>query len=383
MKRLVTLLGFFSLISAQTLSPQLALERLFTEPVQKEWFAKSFLQTVPFEQIDPILQDLIGQYGAYQEVKPDGQKFQVILEKASVPTSISLDDEGKIIGLFLEPPVPILTTLEEAIEQFENLPGQVSLLILKEGQVLAALNPETPLAVGSAFKLAILQALQAQIEAGEHSWDEVIALKPQWKSLPSGILQDWPDGSMLTLETLASLMISQSDNTATDALLEIVGREKVEALSPNNRPFLSTREAFLLKDPNNQSFLETFLSGDTAAKRAVVDSLGKQAIDPDMLWTEPKALEVEWFFTTQELCTFMTHLEDIPLMSINPGIRQTQNWQNVSYKGGSEPGVINMTIGLRHQTGKSYCVSATWNDTKVLDDVAFVGLVEAIIERLP
>jgi hypothetical protein len=42
-------------------------------------------------------------------------------------------------------------------------------------------------------------------------------------------------------------MISVSDNTAADALLSIAGRENVEKFAPRNRPFLSTREAFILK----------------------------------------------------------------------------------------------------------------------------------------
>lgn len=47
------------------------------------------------------------------------------------------------------------------------------------------------------------------------------------KSLPGGILQNWPKGAPLTLHTLAGLMISQSDNTAADTLLEILGRDVV------------------------------------------------------------------------------------------------------------------------------------------------------------
>jgi beta-lactamase class A len=37
------------------------------------------------------------------------------------------------------------------------------------------------------------------------------------------------DGIALTLHSLASLMISASDNTATDLLLHVVGRENVGA----------------------------------------------------------------------------------------------------------------------------------------------------------
>ena len=42
-------------------------------------------------------------------------------------------------------------------------------------------------------------------------------------------MQDWPPGAAVTVETLATLMISVSDNTATDTLIRLVGRERVEA----------------------------------------------------------------------------------------------------------------------------------------------------------
>ncbi|MGQ9871393.1 serine hydrolase [Leptodesmis sp.] len=56
-------------------------------------------------------------------------------------------------------------------------------------------------------------------------------------------MQTWPDDSLLTVQSLAPLMISQSDNTVTDHLIHLVRREAIEAIAPCHRPFLSTREA--------------------------------------------------------------------------------------------------------------------------------------------
>ena len=66
---------------------------------------------------------------------------------------------------------------------------------------------------------------------------------------------DWPRGAPVTLHTLAALMISQSDNTATDMLLHPLGRENVErmmaaigvAAPARNRPLLSTLELSAIK----------------------------------------------------------------------------------------------------------------------------------------
>ena len=88
----------------------------------------------------------------------------------------------------------------------------------------------------------MLSALRDQINRGSHRWSEVIPLRQAWKSYPSGILQRWPDGTPRTLATDAAEMISISDNTAADALIEIVGANALKPFAAGNNPFLKTRE---------------------------------------------------------------------------------------------------------------------------------------------
>lgn len=383
MRTLILLLSLLGSVSAQTLTPEGALERLFTErPAKAEWFSDAFLAEFPIEQIEALLNDLLTMYGNYESVEAKGGKFELKLERAMLPTSVTLDARGKFANLFLEPPIPTVADTDEALEKFRVLPGQTHVLVLKNGEEVMSHHADTPLAVGSTFKLAILNSLQQQISEGKRTWDEVVELDPKWKSLPSGILQDWPDGSALTLETLATLMISQSDNTATDTLLDIVGREEVEKISSRNRPFLSTREAFILKDPQNEKLLEEFTTGDEATKRQLLTKLQTVPLNADFVWSEPRGLEVEWYFTPRELCNLMVSVEGLPLMFVNPGISNVDVWQRVSFKGGSEPGVLNLTVGLESKTGERYCVSATWNNTQALDEGEFIGLFNALVGSL-
>jgi hypothetical protein len=57
-------------------------------------------------------------------------------------------------------------------------------------------------------------------------------------------------------------------------------------------------------------------------------------------------------------------------MGINPGAVKKSDWDAVAYKGGSEPGVLNMTAWLR-KGSRSHCVSATWNAPQKLDETGF------------
>ena len=360
-----------------------ALERfLTTRPIQADWFAEGFLAQVPLSQLEPGLKSITDQLGTYQGVGGNDSPFTVRFSRGTATAHISLDAQGRIDRLLLTD--LNFGGLDETVTRIAALPGQTNALVLKDGEAVAAHNADTPLGVGSAFKLAVLAALQDQIEAGAHAWDEVVELKPEWKSLPSGILQNWPDGTPLTLQTLATLMISVSDNTATDALIHVVGREAVEAKTERNRPFLTTQELSKLKDPENSALLEQYLAGDEAAKRAVLTELADLPLPNTAVFVgAPLALEVEWFFTPAELCTLMGEVQALPLMSVNSGgLANPADWGRIAFKGGSEAGVLNLTTWLTGKDGASYCVTVTQNDPNAPVDEELFTLYSGLIGAL-
>jgi beta-lactamase class A len=82
----------------------------------------------------------------------------------------------------------------------------------------------------SAIKLPILVELFRQVEAGEHDLEEIIALQPSDITPGSGVLQQLTAGSVsMTLRDVATLMITVSDNTATNMIIDRVGMENVNA----------------------------------------------------------------------------------------------------------------------------------------------------------
>jgi beta-lactamase class A len=383
-----------ALVNPMKITPVAALERLFTSPSPKaEWFADSFLSQIPLTQVEQIIAEFRTSLGAYQSVQPDNDGYLVQFEKGKLSAQISVNETGQIIGLLLQPRSDAIAP-PQAIKQLQALPGQTNLLILEGNTELAAHNADQPLAVGSAFKLAVLAALREQIEKGDplrasrkaRSWHDVVELRPEDKSLPSGILQTWFDGALLTVQTLATLMISQSDNTATDTLIHLMGREAIAPFAARNRPLLTTREFFALKNPDNEALLKRYQTGDIQQKRQVLAELVSAPLpDASLFEGKPVTLEIEWLFTPRELCELMQKVADLPLMSVNPGggLVNPAQWQRVSFKGGSEPGVINLTTSLVSLSGKTYYVSATWNNPEAaLDETSFLTLYSGILEGL-
>jgi hypothetical protein len=97
----------------------------------------------------------------------------------------------------------------------------------------------------------------------------------------------------------------------------------------------------------------------------------------------PIAPEIEYFFSTRQLCGLMGQVQDLPAMHANPGVADPKDWQTVAYKGGSEPGVLNLTTLVTSRRGMSYCLSATWNNTALLNETQFEAVYASLLHALP
>lgn len=367
------------------------LTRVFRpEQVDADLFAPEFLAAVPVTSLQKTLDGVRTLLGAFVRVEVSRPVPQVVFEQGALNvTTFAVDEQGRISGLVIAPAAPEVTfaTLAEAQAAFATLPGRVSLLVREVGSIqppLAALNSGRLLAVGSTFKLAILGELQAQINAGQRSWTDEATLEDADKSLPSGTLQNEPTGSRYTLRDLATRMISVSDNTATNLLLRVVGRAGVEArLGQTAIP--DTRELFALKNPANVDLLRAYrLAGlNRGARRAV---LARAATAPlpgvGVFAGGPVAQDVEWFASTERLCSLMADVAALPETQFNPGVAAASDFAQVSYKGGSEGGVLNLTTQVTTKAGRTLCISATWNDARALNEGQWLGLYSGLLKLL-
>jgi beta-lactamase class A len=81
----------------------------------------------------------------------------------------------------------------------------------------------------SVFKVPVIVELYRQIEAGKLSLDDRLVLKDSLKVPGSGILKELTEGLDVSIRDLSRLMMILSDNTATDMLVEKVGKDNVNA----------------------------------------------------------------------------------------------------------------------------------------------------------
>ncbi len=366
------------------------IKQLFTmESGYAELFHESFLKQVPEKEVVRILKMYKDKLGMLKSIKGANGSYTLFFEKGQAPCKISLTQEGLIQGLWFGNYTLTDADPNQTMNKLKRLDGDISVTVTRNNQPLFQYRSDRPMAVGSAFKLYILKALTDKVNRGELTWDQTIPIRAAYKSLPSGMLQNWPDGTPMTLQSLAHLMISISDNTATDHLLHFLGRKTVEAVAPETmHPFLSTAEMFRLKWGGREDLLHAFVSGDTETRRRILNRTHEIPLNTlriDM--SKPAYVDsVEWLVSTEDLCRLIFELRMNPSLSINPGLASPDMWGKIGFKGGSEQGVLNYTHMVQKTADSPvYCISATLNtpdkvDTGLTD--TFTSLVTELISSL-
>ncbi|UNU42778.1 hypothetical protein EAO27_08760 [Sphingopyxis sp. YF1] len=377
-----------------------------------DYFDASFQTAVPKAKFDAITASLIAQYGQPlsldKATSTNGRSGTILLRFEKGIGTISLeagaDPDAKVFGLLFTHFAMANDDFAKVSTEFAALPGAAGFLVAElDGTAitpLVALHPDTQFAIGSTFKLYVLNELAAQVASGKRKWSDVVPLSHA--SFSSAGTANWPKGMPVTLQTLANWMISVSDNGATDTLIHLLGRENIEArmtatghsAPSRNIPFLTTVEAFALKGNNFAAERAAFIAGDDGAQRKLIDTsrdrLVLANVDGVSFSGGPRFIDsLEWFASPNDIARLMRDLRTrgsepmMAAMAINNGVGPGAGaaWRWLGYKGGSELGVISMSLlGERKSDGKVFVVTASWNnpEAEVATDT-MVGLVTRLL----
>lgn len=401
-----------------TPSSQVPLEEL------EQHFDATFKAQVPPAQLQQVFAQLSAAYGPFTLTEAKANQPDTLVVQAKTKTdelwliSIAVAPQAPhaITGLLFKPDPTVneeslpksWNELEEQLKQGAARPSLYAAKIdAGQCQQLHAVRGDEQQALGSTFKLYILGALAQQIDEGKLTWEQEIPIKEALKSLPSGVLQNKAAGEKVTIKEAASKMIAISDNTATDHLLDLVGRDKVEAwvkLSGHSTParmmpFMSTREMFQIKLGHDDAWRTAYVAKSEPERRKVIQELSKQplpALESASGWDKPRNVDtIEWFASGKDLCalhaTFIKHKERpafktaLEIMTLNKaGLTvDLKDWPYIGYKGGSEPGVLFMSFLLQDAQGAWYSINIGGSDDERAQDAApYVGFATAIVKNI-
>ncbi|MFB9995349.1 hypothetical protein ACFFLM_25745 [Deinococcus oregonensis] len=73
----------------------------------------------------------------------------------------------------------------------------------------------------------------------------------------------------------------------------------------------------------------------------------------------PVAQDVEWFASAERLCNLIADVAALPETQLNPGVATLSDFAEVSFKGGSEGGVVSLTTQVTTKAGRNLCICAT------------------------
>lgn len=383
------------------------------EAAPAEIFTPAFLAEVPEAQVRAVTAQFAAHYGAVRGLagidaaSAQSGTIHIDYERATVHLSLVVEAQPpfRVSGLLLTGADMRGDSMAAVIADISALPGQASFAVVRLGPpapvLTASVAPDRALAIGSAFKLWILAELSRQVRAGERRWSDVVPIDR--RSIPGGTLHGWPRGAPVTLHTLASLMISISDNSATDVLLHLIGREAVERMmarigvgtAARNRPLLSTLELSAIKTGPDAARDRWLRAGEAERRRILASDyagLDPASVDISRFTGAPLHIgSVEWFASPADLARTMDWLrvngDDSAraILAINPGLAaQIQGaFAYVGYKGGSEPGVISLTWLVRNRAGGWFAVSGIWNNpAAAVDPTRLAGLMARAVQLL-
>ncbi len=383
---------------------------LMNEKPAAEVFSPEFLAAVPADKLAGLVGQIAAQFGPLEgldSVTAAGAAKGVIglrFAHAVYSGPFVIGPDGKVINLLIND----YRMRDDGLAMIERdlaaLPGAVGAFYgpLDGNTPSLAVNADRQFALGSSFKLYVLATLAKQIERGTRHWDDIVRIDDQ-RSLPSGQMQDWPRNAPVTLQTLATMMISISDNTATDQLIHLLGRDAIGAelrgsgnSAPDRTlPFLTTREAFALKADQARGAKYGALPEKDQA--GAIEALAQEiARDPAHIavpaFTAPTMIDsIEWFASAQDLRKLLAEIAALKdptareILAVSPSIvpARRKDFAYAGFKGGSEPGVLNLTWLLQKPEGAWWILTMSWNNPDAAVETKSFELLSQRILALP
>lgn len=124
---------------------------------------------------------------------------------------------------------------KEIFELLSGLKGDVGLYIhLLDTDELLQIDPDRVFPSASVIKIPILALLLKDIQAGQFSWSQRVPIAPENRVGGTGILFALDEDYAPSLSVLANLMITLSDNVATNQLIDLLGMDRINQFCQEN-----------------------------------------------------------------------------------------------------------------------------------------------------
>lgn len=354
-------------------------EEDLTTQVVEERFAPAFVELVGSAEAlrDSFVAAIaLGPFRAIDHQEADGSAgTRLATADGEHVMTVTVDGDGLISAASVQPAPDIpepAQSWDELTDRIDALaaPTTVTVFDVSGGDLdepvyqhgaLAGAQPS-----GSMIKLVVLLAVADAVADGSLTWETPLTIDEDVRSLPSGVLQNEPDGAQVSVRDAAQGMIAISDNTATDLLIDAVGVDAVEArvaeLAPDGAdatiPMLTTRALFEI-GWGEDDLVEQWADADDDGRRVLLEQVAGAPLTTTAAAVTVPVWDsgVDWFLSAADLARVHLALDRVAstetgapvaeILTSNPGLDFGDGWDHVAFKGGSSIGVLGGSWMLR------------------------------------
>jgi N-acetylated-alpha-linked acidic dipeptidase len=156
-------------------------------------------------------------------------KWDVARDQAALVAAAIARNAALIETAAADLPAPDASALEEKLHAIrDRVDGRMAVYVenVTTGETVA-IDADAAYETFSVIKVPVMAEVMRRVKEGRLSLDTRVPLRLDQRRIPSGVLYALDPGLSPTIRDLLTLMIIVSDNEATDALADLVGREDV------------------------------------------------------------------------------------------------------------------------------------------------------------
>ena len=300
-----------------------------------------------------------------------------------------------------DPQAKVYDTWSEVLDDVRALDGEAAVSIRRLGEAgihmpIALLNEDRAMNIGQVAQLFTLGAVAEAVEGGEASWEDEVAMRPEFRSLPPSQYMLSEDGAAYPLSEYTVAAGTLRDTAAADVLLHHVGRERVKAYykslvtdpPAHAFPWLSMRDFAILKLFSSEHGRERYAGDDAEARAQTIAGVPEDAdlsLDQQARiaqWRAPRAIDrIGWFASPDEVIDTLTDLRakaaDPSMVPLAKALvakatvsLSSEVWPTSVVKSGGEPGVFAGAWMMRRYDGAWFAAVLVINDTESMPDGA-------------
>lgn len=186
----------------------------FVFPVTYNRVIKSFFHKSPYPAVKTDYQKLLNPMAGYLHNSLFLDKYSLQGAETKKPQMLSLNMNERLTGLenALENLASLYPSIEPAVFVWDYETGNY-----------AGINSDKLYSAASIIKIPVLIQLFRSIEAGQLTIYDTMTLTDYYRAEGSGSLQFKAENSIWTMDDLARIMITESDNSATNMIMAKLG----------------------------------------------------------------------------------------------------------------------------------------------------------------